>query len=35
MAIAHHDNDVVYDTDAEGWLITRSGCRIYGIVGVF
>jgi hypothetical protein len=35
VAIAYHHDAIVYATHAEGWLITRRVCRIYGIVAVF
>ena len=35
MAIADHHGAVVYAVHAEGWLVTRRVCRIYGIVAGF
>ena len=35
LAITDHHDAVVYATPAEGWLITRRVCRIYGIVASF
>ncbi len=35
LAITDHDDAVVYATHAEGWLIMRRVCRIYGIGAIF
>jgi hypothetical protein len=35
LAITADHDAVVYATHAEGWLITRRVCRIYGVVASF